>query len=487
MKIRFKRIIACLLLAIMLLASVSCGNTSSTTDTNKNTDTNSSDNNNTTDTSTGNTQKPSYNPVITPDRIKYNATYNSAGTKINYGKETLQAPELGKYYHNYEAAISMTFDDGDNIQTGHILNELFAKYGFKGTLMVTANNVKNNADEWNKVLEAGYLDIGCHGYNHVGPTDISDSATLTRETKEAVELLRELFPTQKVLTFATPFANITAEYEAALRELVISNRLEQFGNPVVYGEDYNIYRVRASSFNVNKTLDYINAQADSTYKNGGWLVELMHGVIDGTRYGTDIDKETFTKHCEYLYKKYNGKVWFGSFEEVSLYIYQYENSKLEYVACDKESMTFKITTDSSLDKSIYDVPMSAKVYLPSYASSAYYVINGVEYDAKVERLGERKRFVNLYDIPTDGTEVKLYFSGNNSVSNGCFVHNYELYETVESTCTTHGYVELECTFCENRYKRSYDDLHNYTDEIEKDGEIYEKCADCDATRKKEES
>ena len=479
MRNKFKRIIAFLMLAIILIASVSCNNSTidTNTDTDTSTDTGSSGNQ-------GNTNS-TYNPVLIPDTIKYNATYNAAGTKINYGKETLQAPELGKFYHNYEAAISMTFDDGDNVESGRILNELFAKYGFKGTLMFTANNVIGTADEWNEILAEGYLDVGAHGYHHVDPSGITDEAVLNRETVEAVTLLRELFPTQKVLTFATPLAFTTDAYEAELKELVIANRLEQGGEKVIYGEDYNMYRIQASSFNMGKTIDYINAQADAAVKNGTWLIELMHSVIDGTRYNTDIDKASFVQHCEYLYKKYNGKVWFGSFEEVSLYVYQYENSKLEYVACDKESMTFKITTDASLDKSIFNIPMSAKVYLPTYASYAYYVIDGVEYDAKVEKLGERKRYVNLYDIPTDGTEVKLYFSGNNAINNGCFMHTYEVSNEVESTCTTHGYVELECTYCHNTYKRTIYDLHNYLETEEIDGEIYEKCVDCDATRKKE--
>lgn len=482
MKFDFKKVVAFFLLMIILIMSISCG----TTDTNNNTlsDTSNNDTNTDTDTNIGN-QTPTYNPTLIPDRIKYTATYNAAGTKINYGKETLQAPELGKFYHNYEAAISMTFDDGDNVETGRILNELFAKYGFGGTLMFTASNVINTADEWNEILAEGYLDVGAHGYHHVDPTGINDEATLRRETVEAVELLRELFPTQKVLTFATPLARTTDAYEAMLKDLVIANRLEQGGGKVIYGEEYNMYRIQASSFNMGKSLDYINGQADAAVKNGIWLIELMHGVIDGTRYNTDIDKETFVKHCEYLYKKYNGKVWFGSFEEVSLYVYQYENSKLEYVACDKDSMTFKITTNASLDKDIYNVPMSAKVYIPTYATSAYYVINGVEYDAKVEKLGERIRYVNLYDIPTDGTEVKLYFSGNKETSNGCYLHTYEVSKEVESTCTSHGYVELECSYCHNKYKRAIYDMHNYANTVEVDGVIYDKCSDCGFLKEKE--
>ena len=479
-----KKILALILLMLMLLATACSTPAGTGTDTNTDSTAQSDSDTDNKDSSSGN---GGYNPDITEDYTKYNATYNAAKTKINYGKETLNAPELSKFYNNYEAAISMTFDDGDHLDTGRTLNELFEKYGFRGTLMFTANNVKGTADEWNEILSKGYLDVGCHGYHHVGPTSISDEATLTRETKEAVELLRELFPTQKVLTFATPLANITDEYEAALRDLVIANRLEQFGNKVVYGGDYNMYRIQASSFNEGKTIDYINSQANDAVKSGAWLVELMHGVVDGKRYNTDINKETFAAHCEYLYNKYNGRVWFGSFEEVSLYVYQYENSTLEYVACDKNSMTFKITTDPSLDKEIYNIPMSAKIYIPSYATSAYYVVDGVEYDVTVEKLGERVRFVNLNNMPTDGTPVQLFFSGNNKTMNGCYMHVYDKVADVESTCTTHGYIEYECMYCHNTYKNKYYDLHNYTDEIEVEGVMYDKCSDCMAMKKREDN
>ncbi len=464
-----KKLVAFILLLLMLFMSVSCNNM-------PNTDTGSD-----TISDSGSQEKPEYKPNVTEDRTKYVATYNAAKTKINYGKESLIAPVLSKYYNNYEAAISMTFDDGDDVNTGHILNELFAKYGFKGTLMLGADSVKNDIEEWNEILSKGYLDVGCHGYYHVGPTSINDKETLTRETKEAVEFLRKNFPTQKVLTFATPLANITDEYEAALRELVISNRLEQSGNLVEYGKNYNMYRISSVSFNVSKTLSFINSQADISVKSGDWLVELMHGVIDGNRHSTDIDKATFEKHCEYLYDKYNGKVWFGSFEEVSLYVYQYENSTFEYVACDKNSMTFKLTTDPSLDKSIFNIPMSATVDIPSYATSAYYLINGVEYDVEIEKLGQRRRVVRLNDIPTDGSEIQLFFSGNKTVANGCYAHKYD--ETiVKSTCTTHGYRELECTYCHNTYKTDYYDMHNFNIPVEIEGKFYDMCDDCDAVR-----
>jgi hypothetical protein len=213
----------------------------------------------------------------------------------------------------------------------------------------------------------------------------------------------------------------------------------------------------------------------------------MHGVVDGERYGTDIDNVSFSNHCEYLYNNYKNNVWFGSFEDVSVYVTQYEHSQINYVACDRESMTFTITTDKSLDKNIYNIPMSATIYVPSFTDSAYYVINGVEYDLEVKKLGSRgKRYVEILDIPNDGTEVKIYLGGNNKCNNGCVVHSYYQSEVVESTCTTHGYTVYECSDCLHTYKKKYKDFeHDYTgDEIEIDGVTYVQCLYCDAKKVK---
>ena len=467
-----KKILSLLLVLVMLFSLASCDILLST-GTGSGSDS-SSDKDSSTDTGTGtgtgtgsSVTRPT--PNYTEDKNVYEPGYNSTGNKITYLKNQVDLPQLSKYYHNYQAAISMTFDDGDHTDTGRTLNTLFEKYGFRGTLMMTANNVKSTASEWREILQAGYLDVGCHGYHHADPRDIHDEATLMRETHEAVNYLRETFPDQKVLTFATPFAFTTNAYETELKKLVISNRLEAGGNKVVHGEDYNIYRIQAHSFNDRINAISINSKADEAVANGDWLVELMHGVVDGSRYGTDINKDVFATHCKYLYDKYNGKVWFGSFEEVSIYMVQYENTTIKYVACDKDSMTFTMSND--LDKSIYNIPMSARFFIPSFADSAYYVINGVEYDLEVGRIGSganAKKYVDILDVQADGTPIKIVFGGNKGCSNGCVVHNYLEVDEVESTCTSHGYTIKECALCEATYKTAYTTLHSYPAEKQKE-------------------
>ncbi len=426
-------------------------------------------------------------PVYTEDKNVYEPEINGNG-KIVYLKNQIDMPELSKYYHNYQAAISMTFDDGDHVGTGHTLNELFSKYGFHGTLMLQVGNVKNNVSEWQAIVDEGYLDVGCHGYDHKDPREITDEATLKKETIEAVQFLRDNFQGQKVLTFATPVAFTTDAYEAELRKVVISNRLEAVGNKVVHGEDYNIYKVQAHSFKEGIAPLVINSKADEAVTKGEWFVELMHGVVDGSRYSTDINKNVFASHCKYLYDKYNGKVWFGSFEEVSIYMIQYENTTIEYVDCDKDSMTFKMTND--LDKSIYNIPMSARFYIPAFADSAYYVLDGVEYDLEVGRIGSgayMKKYVDIIDVQPDGKPIKIVFGGNKSCSNGCVVHNYLKTDEIESTCTTHGYSIKECALCGASYKLDYTPLHSFPAEKQKEivtingveqSKYFSICTDC---------
>ena len=462
-----KKLLSLALVVIMLFSLVSCdlllgtgGGSDTDVDSEKGTDSNAGAGTN------SNVTRPT--PVYTEDKNVYEPTINENG-KITYLKNQIDMPELSKYYHNYQAAISMTFDDGDHTDTGRTLNEIFAKYGFHGTLMFTANNVKGTVDEWQEILDKGYLDVGCHGYYHVDPREITDEATLKKETIEAVQFLRENFEGQNVLTFATPMAFTTDAYEAELKKVVISNRLEAVGNKVVPGSDYNIYRVQAHSFREGIAPVVINSKADEAVTKGEWLVELMHGVVDGTRYGTDINKAAFEAHCKYLYDKYNGKVWFGSFEEVSIYMIQYENTTFEYIDCDRDSMTFKMSND--LDKSIYNIPMSARFYIPAFANTAYYEIDGVQYDLEVGRIGSgayMKKYVDIIDIQPDGKPIKIVFGENKSCSNGCVVHSYLEVEEIESTCTTHGYTIKECTLCGATYKLDYTPLHSYPKEKQKE-------------------
>ena len=479
-----KRIISIILLAVMLIMSASCNGAPSDTDINTDTDTSVNTGNN-------NTNKPNIN--YTEDQNVYKAETNEDGT-LTYLKEQLKAPYLAPWFNNYKSAVSFTFDDGYHAQTGPNINEVFSKYNFRGTLMLGPCFLGSQSliDSWNETLTAGYLDVGCHGYNHQEPTTLSPSE-YEHEIKDAVEFLKTNFPTQKVLTFATPFAHINDSYQEFLDDFVISNRLESGGSLIVPGKGQDLYRVKAYSVNRGTTgnIGVIQTNIDYAIKNGQWVVELYHGVRDkddGDH--VDVDKDVFESHCKWLYNNYGDDVWFGSFEDVSIYLKQHENTKINYVSADKESMTFTLSCD--LDKEIYNYPMSFTAILPKYADSAYAIINGVEQDLKIKNLDEYTKSVTVVNAPTDGTEVKIVFGGNKNYKNGCAYHIYQKDMVHQPTCTERGYTEMVCIYCSYMYKAQYKPAaHTYEstnltrEEQREDGKYlitYRVCTECDYER-----
>lgn len=424
-------------------------------------------------------------PNYGPDKTVYSNTTTADGKWV-YGNYSLKAPAFTNYYNGYSSALTFTFDDGYHTDTGDFVNSVFEQYGFRGTAMLGPCFLNDtNIPIWNKILAKGYLDVGCHGYNHEEPTTLAQSK-YEHEIKDAIYFLREKFPTQRVLTFATPYAHINDAYEAYLDDFVISNRLELGGGLVQVGSDYNLYRVKAYSFNRDAIVDNHNQIiAGNLKQNGAWVVELVHCVMDQAYNSTDISKEKFASHCAYLYNNYKNTVWFASFEDVSIYLKQVENAKINYVASDKESMTINVTCD--LDKDIYNIPMTAKFQVPFTINSAYAVIDGVEYDLTISR-GSGVNTITLRDIPVNGPDVKIYFGGNDDCQNGC-AHIYQYGEKINSTCQERGYTVATCAICGNSFKTNYTSpkSHTLSNErvVEKEPTLTEnglitiKCLNCD--------
>ena len=423
-----------------------------------------------------------------PDRTVYSNTIAENGKWV-YGKNELSAPVFTNFYHGYSSALTMTFDDGYDIGTGTFVTSVFKKYGFRGTAMLGPCFLNDSLiEQWNDVVEEGYLDVGCHGYQHLNPLEI-DSSAYEHEIKDAIEFLREKFPSQRVLTFATPYAHINDPYEEYLKQYAISNRLEAEGKTIKIGQENNLYRVRSISvFSDSNPTSFSQSITSALKQNGAWIVELLHCVKDGAS-GRDATKEFFSAHCQYLYENHRNTTWIASFEDVSIYLKQLEDAKINYLASDRESMSISVT--HSLDKSIYNIPMTIKLQVPSNVTTAYAVMNGKEYTLDVVR-GSGVNAITVKDIPVNSDEpIKIYFGGNEDFANGCD-HYYKLLETVAPTCKAHGYTTYKCAFCNVTYKADFVGLKDHdfsgervTDEeatADSEGLDYIVCKNCD-TRK----
>ena len=431
-------------------------------------------------------------PAITPDRTNYTPTVVGNKEAIYYINDIIRHPLLTPYYNGYKAALTMTFDDGYDSNTGVIVSDLFERYGYRGTMMLGPCFLGTDqiVSEWNSIFARGYLDVGCHGYNHKEPTTMSESE-FVHEIYDAIMFLRDKFPGQRVLTYATPFAHITTAYENYLSQYAIGNRLESGGSTVNFGEDlsYNPYRVKAISFNTNTGSDPAKTGVTNAVKYGRWVVELFHCVKESGASGVDVSASAFSYHCEWLYRNYRDDLWVATFEEVLIYGEQLKHTTVDYTACDRESMTVTVTPDGTLDPEIYNIPMSVQVYLPSFVDSAYASVNGVYQPLELEYIIETgEAYVIVRDIDaTRVTDVVVYLGANKTMKNNC-VHRYAKAETVEPTHETGGYTVNECSKCGHTYNSAYTNpVHEYTGDVveviaptaSKNGLSKHYCTQCD--------
>ncbi len=448
----------------------SAGNDSSS-DTSSSTSDSSDVNSSTTSSSTGGNTKPDRPlPTIVPDRTSYKPTVVGDKEAIYYINEIMRHPVLTPYYNGYKAALTQTFDDGYDSNTGKIVSDQYEKFGYRGTMMLGPCFLGGDQiiSEWNSIFARGFLDVGCHGYNHKEPTTLAPSE-YEHEIKDAIMFLREKFPGQRVLTFATPYAHINDAYEEYLSQYAIGNRLEAGGSTVNFGEDlsYNPYRVKAISFNMNTGSEPAKAGVESAVKYGRWVVELFHCVKEEGASGVDVSASNFIYHCEWLYRNYRDDLWVASFEDVLIYGEQLKHTSIDYTACDRESMTVTLTPDGTLDKEIYNIPMSVQVYLPSFVDSAYAMVNGEYQPLEMDVIFETgEKFVTVRNIDaTEKTDIKVYIGGNKTMKNNC-VHHYTKAETLEPTHEEGGYTLYECSKCAHTYYSEYTNpVHDYTGEV----------------------
>lgn len=432
---------------------------SSDSQTNTNTDSSSNTNSGSSDTSSDSSYVP---PLLDHDTINYEAKYSKDGKKIYYGSSSFKVPVITEYYNGLSAALSMTFDDGEDIAAARLAHSIMSEYGFKGTLMVNISNVKNNIKEWQDLVALGTLDIGSHGWDHLDPSNISESQ-MEHEIKDSYDFLQQYFPDENPITYATPLSHLTEAYKQYLIDTgFIANRLETGGILIAPStENIDMYRLYAKRLDKGNPEQNGRLNVSDGLDSGKWFVELYHNVRD--RHSTDITEEDFRAHCKWLYDNYNGKVWFASYDDVAKYIAQRQTATIEYTSCDKESMTFFAKVEKD-----YGQEMTLKFYLPFFIDSAYAVVNGEEHYLTLEKGSNvRIAYLNTH-LTEEGVEIKIYLGGNDRYYNNC-THNYQVSKVVAPTNETVGYTLMECQNegCGNTYKAQFTD--KITEEAEPQG------------------
>lgn len=312
-----------------------------------------------------------FNDSILPETVKLvpNSTYvSSRGLKRrfkdnerdpHFGREAQQ--ELGRRYadavtilkdsvyiakfkNDRKAAISFTFDDGDEDHALLVAPEL-EKRGFRGTFWV--NGLKINKGDsvrpratWNQLrmmAKKGH-EISNHSYTH-GKLVRMDSLQVELEVQINDSII-EANVGVRPLTFCYPFNATTP----LVKEIASRGRVGT-----------RMFQTAMGQANNKSTEESLQNWLNNLLDNGEWSVTMIHGITKG------YDKWNNPQLLWNLFDKVKSledSVWVDTFKEISTYREERDNTSIEVVPTD---YGMDIKAICGLDRSLFNEPLTIVV------------------------------------------------------------------------------------------------------------------------------
>lgn len=277
--------------------------------------------------------------------------------------------------------VVLIHDDGD-LESCSNLDKLYLKHGLVGDVAMIANKVydkstgkaKDNVSDWQKLLDTDRWQVVNHSYSHsVYGTDTNgefkvDEEKLIEEIITSGDMLRAVFPGEKVLAYAYPgFGALNSTYgdklydmaREIIRQYYVAAR-EMGGGSVELGDEiWEFLSSESMATNrVSGTIDRINEAAD-----GGMAVLFTHKVGDGG----DITVAAMDQILTALAAKVaSGEIWNTHLADAALYRREAESAKVSSKVIDGRIV---ITLTDDLDNSIYDYALTVKVKVDGWAAA----------------------------------------------------------------------------------------------------------------------
>ena len=287
----------------------------------------------------------------------------------------------------------MTDNDSGKFETVEILDELYAEYGLVGGLGTVVKNLYSDKEytspkydtiaRWQEYLDTGRWKIISHSMTHTTYCDFVDGERVVNEERlyselvTSAEKLRELFPDQKVLTYAmtgtqsalgnnatSDPTNIRRYEKELIAEYYIGGRFK--GTGATFFEDLK-WNDLPHGLISRANLDYILSNIDKAATDGKYFMVYNHYVIDDALLDT-VNESSWTnistvkalcqRVSEYVEQ---GLIWNAHFEDAVLYMRERETASimLEY----KNGVISIVLTDE-MDNAVYNHKLTLKVKVP---------------------------------------------------------------------------------------------------------------------------
>jgi peptidoglycan/xylan/chitin deacetylase (PgdA/CDA1 family) len=315
---------------------------------------------------------------------------------------------------SYHTRAGGLYSSGKKQQAYHLMDSLYAKVrngDFKPGYEPCPEYKEAMGSSWNdfrKDAGEGY-EIASHSITHATMPGL-DEANIKYELEKSKEEIKNQMGVKYTFSTEVPYGyeddrvmQIAYKIYPALRNRMPEPFLKEIDRaskelPHPTDKDY----IQWQRGPLHKTpLTLMKSWVDTTYANKDmWLVLVFHGIDSLGWEWTPIPK--LEEYFNYIKGK-EDKLWIATFGDATKYMREREAATVS--ASDKDGK-INVTLTHSLDKSMYDLPLTLKTYVPDKWSSVTVSQETHSKTVDVARHDEKGNYV-LYQMEPNGPNVIL--------------------------------------------------------------------------------
>jgi hypothetical protein len=272
-------------------------------------------------------------------------------------------PVVAKWWNNYEAAISLRFDDSFESHVLFVI-PLLNRYDINATFMINPGRERymRYKDIWEKeVLKAGHH-LGNHTFHHTGAKNVREAE---HEISDVSKLILALRPRQtNLLVFASgggelwggePWENASLEYKNIVNK---NNMIDLYDGQHPAKSFFSSDSIAELCRLVDTAILEKKHQALNFHDIGTMSIKDYVKYLLWGKYQT-CDEEKFRQFVAYLATRKNS-VWITPVAQIYKYDTERNNIKLQTI--EKSNKSLKISVDISTNPDLYDQELT--VLLP---------------------------------------------------------------------------------------------------------------------------
>ena len=393
------------------------------------------------------------------------------------------------------SGIVVVIHDDGTMATALTLDALYAKYGLVGDVAMQVgsngsskcmdtNTASDMTDDtvngsvvafWRDMLATGRWKVDSHSMTHQywgdGTNVVEDDALIAYEVIKSQEILRNMFPGQRVLTWCYPgFSAQKKVVGSSNTEAIFEKVYSENARKII--EQYYISGRSTSNGVLSVTdtqSDFESQFADTAYvsssvwnffpslslgdssvgtakenitkaaENGGISIMFMHNVVDvmpedKTNKMLTSSMDAILSHLSGYVK--DGAIWNTHYEDAILYIREAQSASVYTVKNDDGSLSVTLTDE--LDDEIYNYPLTVRISAPEGAVAvkivqgdrvSYAKVTNGTFDADIVPDGGEAVITatDAANVPEEDTTVAPTPSSDNFNRTYTFDSEYDIY------------------------------------------------------------